>query len=77
MATFDDYVVELQKGIRKLTQGFVDDLQTSAFSDANAFVRDLASLHELTRAGVALTNLDRFRADLICLLINTATKVYL
>ena len=40
MATFDDYVVELQKGIRKLTQGFVDDLQTSAFSDANAFVRE-------------------------------------
>jgi hypothetical protein len=108
MATFDDYTKELRKGVKKLAQGLVDDLQTSALSDANAFLRKserdllrwtkqlaageiteedftdlvqakkaLAELHELTKAGVAVAKLDRFRSDLISLLINTAAKVYL
>jgi len=108
MATFDDYVKELRKGVKKLAQELVDGLQADAISDMNAFLRKserdlkrwtrqladgaitrqdftdlvqakkaLAELHELTKAGVADTKLDRFRSDLISLLINTAMKVYL
>jgi hypothetical protein len=108
MATFDDYLKELRKGVKGLAQELVDGLQAEALSDMNAFVRKsekdlerwtsqlaageiteqdftdlvqakkaLAELHELTRAGVAVTKLDRFRSDLVSLLINTAVKVYL
>ena len=108
MATFDDYVKELRKEVKKLAQELVDGLQADAISDMNAFLRKserdlkrwtrqlaageitrqdftdlvqakkaLAELHELTKAGLAATKLDRFRSDLISLLINTAMKVYL
>ncbi|MDA8431758.1 MAG: hypothetical protein M0Z60_02205, partial [Nitrospiraceae bacterium] len=46
MATFDDYLDELQQGAKKLAAGLVDGLQADALSDMNAFLkrseRDLA-----------------------------------
>jgi hypothetical protein len=108
MATFDDYVRELRKGVRKLAQQLVGGLEVYALSDMNSFLKKserdlvrwtdqlaageiterdftdlvqakkaLAELHELTGAGVGVTKLDRFRSDLISLLISTAMKVYL
>ena len=108
MATFDDYVNELRKGVKKLAQELVDGLEADALSDMNAFLKKserdlqrwtkllaagkitkqdftdlvqakkaLTELHELTRAGVAATKLERFRTDLISLVVDTAMKVYL
>ncbi len=47
------------------------------FTDLVQAQKALIELHEMTKAGVALTKLDRFRSDLIGLLINAAMKVYL
>jgi hypothetical protein len=108
MATFDDYVNELRKGVKKLAQELVEGLEADALSDMNAFLKKserdlqrwttllaageitkqdftdlvqakkaLTELHELTRAGVAAAKLDRFRTDLISLVVDTAMKVYL
>ncbi len=108
MATFDVYLKELRKGVKKLAEELLAGLESDALSDMNAFLKKsekdlqrwtyllatrvitkqdftdlvqakkaLAELHELTRAGVTVTKLDRFRAGLISLLIDTAVKVYL
>jgi hypothetical protein len=47
------------------------------FADLVQAQKALVELHELTRAGVAGTKLDRFRSDLIALLVSAAMKVYL
>jgi hypothetical protein len=47
------------------------------FTDLVQAKKALTELHELTRAGVAAAKLDRFRTDLISLVVDTAMKVYL
>lgn len=47
------------------------------FADLVQAKKALAKMHRLTKAGLTVTKLDRFRSDLISLVINTAAKVYL
>ena len=47
------------------------------FCDLVGAQKALAELHELTRTGIGLTKLEKFRKDLIQLLVDTAMKVYL
>jgi hypothetical protein len=47
------------------------------FRDLIEAQKALAELHELTKAGVAVTKLERFRSGLVSLLVDTAMKVYL
>jgi hypothetical protein len=47
------------------------------FTDLVQAKKALAELHELTEAGIGHTKLDRFRKDLISLMIDTAMKVYI
>lgn len=47
------------------------------FSDLVGAQKALAELHELTRTGIGLTKLERFRKDFIQLVIDSAMKVYL
>jgi len=53
----------------KITQG--------DFSDLVRAKRALAEIHALTQAGISLIKLEKFRSDLINLVIDTAFKVFL
>jgi len=65
---------ELERWTALLAAG---EITKRDFTDLVQAQKALAELHKLTKAGVGATKLDRFRTDLISLLINTALKVYL
>ncbi|MBK6360676.1 hypothetical protein [Candidatus Skiveiella danica] len=55
----------------------VEEITERDFADLVHAKKALAELHVLTRAGVSLTRLERFRSGLIDLVIDTAFKVFL
>ena len=55
----------------------VEEITERDFADLVHAKKALAELHVLTRAGVSLTRLERFRSGLIDLVIDTAFKVFI
>ncbi len=65
---------DLKRWTRLLEAG---EITEQDFADLVRAKEALAELHELTEAGIGHTKLDRFRKDLISLVIDTAMKVYI
>ena len=72
------FLKKSERDLKRWTSHLADgEITKQDFTDLVQAQKALVELHELTKAGVALTKLDRFRSDLISLLISTAMKVYL
>lgn len=65
---------DLREWTRQLKSG---ELRRKEFENLVEGQKELAKLHALTRAGVALAEIDRFRDALIELVINAAFKTFL
>jgi hypothetical protein len=71
-AFVDKARVDLERWTKLLAEG---RLSTEEFSDLVQAKRDLAELHALTDAGLAVIKLDEFRTGLMNLVIDTVTKI--
>jgi len=65
---------DLQRWTRLLAAKKINEQD---FSDLVHAKKALAEMHALTKAGIALTKLERFRSGLIDLVVDTAFKVFL
>ncbi len=78
LSDMNAFLKKSERDLKRWTSQLADgEITKQDFTDLVQAKKALAELHELTKAGVAVTKLDRFRSDLISLLINTAMKVYL
>jgi len=78
LADMNAFVRKSQRDLERWTKLLeAGDITQEDFADLVQAKKALAELHGLTKAGVAITKLDRFRSDLISLVIDTAMKVYL
>lgn len=64
---------DLERWTRLLAEG---EITREDFGDLVQAQKALAELHELTRTGIGHAKLEKFRTDLIGLLIDSAMKVY-
>ena len=65
---------ELQKWLKQLSRG---EITKEMFENLVQGEKDLATMHTLTEAGVAVATLQRFRDKLIDLVIDAAFKRFL
>jgi hypothetical protein len=74
----EDFLRETESDLRRWTQELAaQELSQAEFEDLVKGEADLARLHALTEAGIALARLDRFRDGLINLVVNTAIRTFL
>jgi len=72
------FLAKAEDDLRRWTKLLVaKDLTEQDFADLVRAKKALAEIHSLTQAGIALTNLERFRAGLINLVIDKAFDVFL
>lgn len=64
---------DLERWTNLLASG---EITKKEFTDLVEGQKALAELHELTRVGIGHTKLERFRTDLIKMVIDSAIKVY-
>ena len=73
-AFLDKAQADLQRWAKLLANG---KLTKEDFSDLVQAKKALAEIHALTQAGITLTKIERFRSDLINLVIDSAFDIFL
>jgi len=73
-----DFINQAKNDLRDWTRELAaGELSKAEFTDLVKGQADLAELHALTEAGIALTRLDRFRDALVQLVVNTAIRTFI